>query len=479
MTRTSLAGKSALCFALAIAASACVPTPRGLCAADADCAGAPAGAFCAEGICQGPPRATLEDVPTSPLSRSATANMHVHVDRAHGGPAAATARFEAGTLRGTSTREPDGRLRLAVPLSFAPAGVEGPAAFAIFVADDLGHETRLAATLFADDLGPRILVDPASIPSAPVVRGAQVPLRVTLTDASPATLSVAVGAQPAAPAPRNPDGSFTAGIDTRLGAPNAAQVEIRLIATDSLGNAGTQALAIPITRLRWSIPEPNQSHLISLVLNPLHAIVLGSAGDLLFVRRDGGLVTTVPIGTTAVGEAVSDGEFIYVERVDNTLCKVGINGLVWCCGKPGVFGTLRGSPALGVFTAGGRSAPVALIGTGGSTSSGGQRLYAIRDTGAGVCESFPSNLAGSFDSGAPAIGSDGTIYAGATNALVTAQLDSAGFLNAVPTVVSERFVSQPALLAPTAAGQTALLTTDAAQVDSFLFPAQGDRKSVV
>ena len=79
------------------------PAPRGQCQADADCAAGPAGSFCAEGVCQGAPLATVE-LPLATCARTGTGLLRVHVTRAHGGPAAATGRFEAGALRGTSSQ---------------------------------------------------------------------------------------------------------------------------------------------------------------------------------------------------------------------------------------------------------------------------------------------------------------------------------------------------------------------------------------
>ena len=81
-----------------------------------------------------------------------------------------------GTIR-------NGALRLDVPCSFAAAGAEGPANVLLFVADDLGHEVKLASSLAVDDRGPVLAVDAASVPAS-AVRGAKVPLRVTARDLS-------------------------------------------------------------------------------------------------------------------------------------------------------------------------------------------------------------------------------------------------------------------------------------------------------
>src|SRR5207248_11489815 len=105
--------------------------------------------------------------------------------------------------------EPDGALGAQVPLSLAPAGVEGAVPFSIELRDDLGHVMALPASVKVDDRAPRVTVD--GVPAAPVLRGTQFSLHVTVEDMSAVTMAGTT---------RNNDGSFTIGVDTHAALPS-------------------------------------------------------------------------------------------------------------------------------------------------------------------------------------------------------------------------------------------------------------------
>ena len=464
---------AAVTAAFAIFALGCLPDPLGRCVRDADCAAGPAGSFCAEAVCQGPPVASIE-VPAATLPRAATAVVRVHVTRAHGGPAAATARFEAGAVTGAATRDPDGALRLEVPCSFAPAGVEGPAALAVIVADDLGHQTRLAASLQIDDRGPLILVDPASLPAGATLRGARVPLRVLLTDGSgPLSLRFSLGAAAARDGVLQADGSFRAEVDTREAPAGADLAEVWLIARDTLGNESRTAATFALTRVKWTARSMGGSAASSLALGHDAFVVLTSDKRLLLASRRTGGITERSLSLTSDvrGNLVVDGAFVYTALVDGRVCKLGLDGSVRFCCDPA--GPIAGSPALGLFpsrTAGSPAEP-ALIVTTSDPARGGARLFAIREQG-GFCQSTPSVLVAPDSLGTPAIAADGTVFAAGRGVVVAGRFD--GFAWSVQSFNrSATYLGQPALALPVtsgaAAGQRLVLSTTASATEALLF----------
>ena len=430
-------------------AAACLPSPRGRCETDADCGGA-AGAFCAEGVCQGPPRVTLVEVPRGALGRAATATVRARVERAHGS-AAAKLTLGAGTVAGVP--EAGGLFRFQVPLSLAPAGVEGAVAFSVTATDDLGHGAVAGDVLSVDDRAPRLAVDAASIPAAPVVRGTVVGVRVTAQDLNAVTLTSPSGA-----AARQADGAFLIQADTSLAPPAADMADIAITGTDSVGNMATIHAAIAITRLRWM--AQGVQNIVGIALTNERVLATTSGPVALSVARNTGSSAQLNLGQGAVGDLATDGAALFSSRVDNQVCKVGLDGsLKGCCGP---YGTLRAGPAL--------QGALVIIATSGTSGFGG-RLIAIQDFSACVRETSPPP-ATDFDFSAPSLAADGTVYAGAYNAVVAARFD--GFSWSVPrsTPAPARYRGAPALRAPLATGEQPLVfARTASALDSYLFPA--------
>ena len=469
-----LARASAALLATALSA-ACLPDPRGRCARDADCAAGAAGSFCAEGVCQGAPTATVE-VPAAALARSATAQVRVRVTRAHGGPAAATARFEAGALAGTSTREADGALRLDVPCGFAPAGADGSAAFAVFVADDQGHETRIAAAIHVDDRGPAIAVDPASLPASPALRGSRVPLRVVLTDpAGAGSVRFSVGTATPHDAALQTDGSFRAEVDTREAPAAADHADVALLAKDALGNESRASTSFALTRVKWVAHGSGGSATTSLALSRDSLVALTSDKRILRATRDRGVLAeaTVPLSSDFHGNLVIDGAFVYTALVDGRVCKLGLDGTVaFCCDSEG---PIDGAPALGTFPGhqiGDPPSAAVIVATSGPTGRGG-RLVAFREEKGG-CVSFISSTLTQQSLGTPAIAADGTVFVAGRGLVAADVFDGRSWAPPQTFARSTTYLGQPALAAPVqggaGAGQRLVLSTRASAVGALLFP---------
>ena len=434
---------------LAALVAGCLPAPRGLCSSDADCAGGAAGLFCAEGVCQGPPRVTLLEVPRGVFGRAATATVRARVDRAHG-VATAKLTLGAGSLAGVA--EEGGSFRFEVPLSLAPAGSEGPVPISVVASDDLGHTGSAQDVLSVDDRAPRLTVDPASIPA--VVRGAVLAVRVAVQDLSAVTVTSASGA-----AVQQADGSFLIQVDTSRAAPAAELADIAITAIDTVGNTATVHAAIPITRLRW-IANLGTASLIGLALASERVLTTSSNANAFSTARTNGASSTLNLGQAAVGDPTTDGSNLISARVDNQVCKIGLDGsLRWCCGP---FATLRAGPAL--------LGPDVIIASSGTSGTGG-RLYAISDSANG-CDPRPTGPPQiDFDFSAPIIAGNGLIYIGAYNAIAAARFDGFGWGNTKVTTAPARYRGSPALRPPLASGeQPVIFARTASALDSYLFP---------
>src|SRR5205085_908977 len=100
--------------------------------------------------------------------------------------------------------------------------------------------------------------------------------------------------------------------------------------------------------------------------------------------------------------------------------------------------------------------------TGTSTTS--SRLFAVID-GGGFCNFRPSSTVVDFGANTPAVGADGNIYSGASQAIVVAKFDGLGWTPPRASSESSRYRGQPAFR-----GQTVLLSTGpAGTVDAFAF----------
>lgn len=433
---------------LCCAATACVHDPRGRCAKDADCAGGAAGLFCAEGVCQAPPAVVLEEVPRAFSARSGTATVRARVTRAHG---IATARLSFGSAAVDGAAEADGRFRFDVPLLAAPAGVEAAVPFAVVATDDLGHATTVRDALSVDDLAPRVAVDAATLPAAPVVRGTVVSLRVTAQDATAVTL--AAGAEQVTPLG---GGVFVVRVDTAVAAAGASAVDVAMTATDAVGNASVAHAVVGITRLRWRTQPASPSHIVGLALADSVLVATSSSQTALVIHRDTGALDAVQplIGGAAVGDVATNGTDFFSSRVDSKICRISLDGTQrWCRGP---YGTLHSGPALW-------NSDIAILATSGSSSSGGQRLLAVSNAGTPI----GTQPLVDFDLSAPSIAPDGTIYAGALQAVVAARFDGFNFTG-LPTSESPRYRGAPA---PRAAAGAVLLATTAGSLDTFAFPS--------
>jgi outer membrane protein assembly factor BamB len=432
-------------FFLALLVCGCLPDPRGRCASDADCAGGPAGAFCAEGVCQGPPRGTVEPLPARVFARSETVHVRARIDRSHGDP---TARVLLGTGAVAAAREADGALGADLPLRLAPAGSEGAVPFAVEVKDDLGHATMLASTVQVDDRAPRVTVDAASVPSAAVVRGSKVSLRVVVEDLTPVTVFWTAGSGQAA-AVQQADGSFVAQVDTKSAPAGATVLDVAFTATDAVGNASTVHVAVALTRLKFS--TPHKSQVVSIVVSDV-IWAMATQTEVWILRRDGTSIMTAPTGGAAFPDLATDGSRLFYGRTDNQICRMGSDGTIQLCCGP--FATLNGGPTLLGTT------PV--VSTRG-TSLTSSRLYAMTDVGGGNCQTAGSKPLADFGGTMPAVGKDGIVYSGASQAIATGAFDSISWTERA-TSESPRYRGQPAIR-----GQTVLLSTTTSNVDAYAF----------
>ena len=436
-------------LALALLLPGCLLQPRGQCALDADCAGGAAGAFCAEGVCQGPPRVTLVEVPRAALGRAATATVRARVDRARGA-VTATLTLGAGSVSGAA--EAAGVFRFEVPLSLAPAGVEGAVAIAVSATDALGHGGTAQDVLSVDDRAPRLSLDAASLPAAAVVRGAVVALRVTAVDLSPVTVSTPEGA-----GVQQADGSFVIQADTSRAPAAAEAADIAVTGTDMAGNQAAIHATIPITRLRWV--ARGTANIVGIALTVDRALATGGDATALSLARINGTPAVLSLGQAALGDLATDGTYLISARVDNDICRISLDGTTrTCCGP---FGTLRAGPAL--------FGDVVLLASSGTTGTGG-RIFAFTDFA--TCNKSPTQTPLiDFDFSSPSIAADGTIYTGAANAVTAARFDGLSWSTLKSTPAPDRYRGSPALRAPLPTGEQPLvLARVAGALDSFLFP---------
>ena len=390
--------------ALAALLCACLPQPHGECASDADCAGGAPGSFCAEGICQGPPRGALDAIDSRAFARSETLHVRVRVTRAHG---ATTARvlFGGGVI--AAQPEADGALGADVPLALAPEASEGGVPFSIELRDDLGHLSAVPASVTVDDKPPRVTIDPATVPSSAVVRGAKVSLRVTVQDLTAVTIAGVA---------RNADGSFTIVADTAKSAPDTTSLDVPITAVDAVGNATTVHATIPVTRLKFAVAHPSGRALSSLVLTDSAIYALADHSEFWFLQRgDGSSIAEPPSGGTAFPEIATDGTRLFFARSDNYVCRMGADGSIQLC-----------CPANGTLTAG----PIlwgsdAIVGTTGTGSPASQKIIAFLDGATCNPASYGPGL--DFAATSPAIGPDGNIYAGLVQAITVQNFDGNGW----------------------------------------------------
>ena len=417
---------------LALLCAACPADPRGLCSIDADCASGAAGSFCADGICQGPPRGNVEPLSRA-YARGETLHVRAHVDRAHG---TATARVVFGGVAVEAAPDPDGALGADVPLSLAPASVEGPVPFSVELRDDLGHVTALPASVVVDDLAPRLSVDPSTVPASPILRGTKLTVRVTAQDLGAVTIEGAT---------KNADRSFAVPIDTRSAPPAATTWDVAIKATDAVGNSSTTHAAVSITRLRFrALTDP----VASLVLSNDEIYALVTANELWAGDRNGYEINRTTAGGTVFPQLATDGIVVFFARTDNAICRLDTQA----CKGP--YATLSGGPILL------ESVPVvATTGTGIYSS----RFLAWNDAGV-----QPTSVLADFGATSPAIAPDGTIYAGAVQNVAADFFD--GIVWQPPQVTTEtpHYVGAPAFR-----GNTMLLSTTSATLDTFAIPIQG------
>ncbi len=438
-------------LALAALVAGCLPAPGGRCESDANCEGGALGAFCAEGVCQAPPRVTLLEVPRGVLGRTATVTVRARVERAHG---VVTAKLALGAGSVAGIAEAGGTVRFEVPVSLAPAGVEGAVPISLSASDDLGHTAVAQDVLSVDDRAPRLGVDPTSIPAGAVVRGTVVAVRVTAQDLSAVTVASTGGA-----VVQQGDGTFLIQADTSRAPPAADRADIAITGTDIVGNSAAIQVSIPITRLRWIANDT--ASIIGIALTSDRVLATTVSANAMSVVRSTGSSSLLSLGQGAVGDPATDGSSLISARVDNRVCKVSLDGSPpLCCG---LFGTLRAGPAL--------LGSEVIVASSGTSGTGG-RLYAIRDF-TGQCISPPTGMPLiDFDFSAPAIAADGTTYIGAYNAVYAARFDGLGWSPPKITTAPARYRGAPALRAPLATGeQPVVFSRTASALDSYLFPA--------
>ena len=429
--------KSALASALLCA---CIADPRGQCAADADCASGAPGSFCAGGICQGPPRGSVDSLGAGTFARTATVRVHVRVDRSHG---AATARVIFGGAAFDAQALPDGTLAADLPLSLAPAGVEGAVPFSVELRDDLGHLSTLPGTVQVDDRAPRLSVDAASVPVSAVLRGVPVSMRVLVEDLSPVTVAGAT---------RSADGSFALPVDTRAAPPDASTLEVAIVATDAVGNVGTVHASFPLTRLKFVARHPANSSVTSLVLADNLIWGLIDQSEIWLLRRsDGASLLRPPTGGNAFPQLATDGSRLFFARTDNQLCRMGADGVIQLCRDAGA--TVTSGPILQGTTA--------IVATTGSAAKSSRLLGLVDDA---VGTQTASNKLADFAGNMPALGPDGIVYAGAAQAIAVGLSTSFNWATASSTAESSFYRGQPAFR-----GNGVLLATTAATVDTFAF----------
>jgi len=425
--------------ALALAC-ACIPDPRGQCTTDADCASGAASSFCADRICQGPPRGSIV-IPTRAFSRAETLRVEARVDRSHG-PATARVLFGGATISATAA---GAVLSADVPLSLAPAGVEGAVQLSVELRDDLGHATALQGAVLVDDRAPRITIDPASVPSAAVLRGTTVSLRVTVEDLSAVTVAGAT---------RNADGSFTLSVDTRAAPSNSTAFDVVVTATDAVGNSSTAHATIPLTRLKFIAHHPTSSSVRSIVLSDNLIWGLVDTGEFWFVRRADGVSLLRPsTGGTAFPEIATDNSRLFFARSDGRVCTMSSSGgPPVCCA---LSATLTSGPILQGTTA--------IVGTSGSSINSSRLFAVIADTA--CVRVVPSRTLADFSLTTPALAPDGIIYAGGAQAIAAAQFDGVGWAANLATPESSHYRGQPAFRG----GGVVLLSTTVGAIDTFTF----------
>ncbi len=462
-----------LCSAGFLASTACIPSPDGECARDADCAHGEPGSFCAEGICQGAPQGTLE-IPAGPVARNATLGIRVHLIRAHGGFAGAHVRLEANGARVPGTQDVDGTLHINAPLAFAPANAEGPTPFVVIVSDDLGHETTLPGSVFVDDEGPRITVAQDSLPTAPVLRGTIVALRVLLTDEASSSLQSSISGGPWTMAQQQLDGSFRVEVDSARSPAASTAVEVELLATDALGNSSRSPVAMPLTRVRWRAGSQHADAIVGMTLTDHLVIATTQSGVVAIIdRATGSRTDRAPAAFLPTGNLVNDGTSIFTARADGSVCKLDLDGgVVWCCSMD--FG-IAGPLALGPMPQADGASPAistVLIASHAAASEG--RLYAIREGIGAACDFRASTpLAHFLDSG-PAIAPDGSVYAGATLSVAVGRFDGLAW-TAQAFARATNAIGQPAFAEPLLGDepgmQRVLFGTDTGELEDLLFPA--------
>lgn len=247
-----------------------------------------------------------------------------------------------------------------VPLSLAPAGVEGAVPFSVELRDDPGHVAALPGAVLVDDRAPRIFVDPAPVPSIAVLRGVPVSLRV-----------------------------------------------------DAVGNASTAHAAIPLTRLKFAAQHPTHSSVTSLVLSDNLIWAAINPNEFWLLNRGSGTQVARPsAGGSALPELATDGSRLFFSRSDNRLCRMGADGVIQLCQATNA--TLTSGPILQ-----GTTAIVATTGTATASS----RLIGMLDDASGTLifsdalADFASNMPATGPDGIVYAGASQAIAADRPNAL--------------------------------------------------------------
>jgi outer membrane protein assembly factor BamB len=392
--------------------------------------------FCAEGICQGPPLGTVEPLPARAFARSESVHVRVRVDRAHGTPAV---RILLNGAEIAAQRQLDGVFGADVPLSLAPAGIEGAVPLSVEVRDDLGHVTALGASVLVDDRAPRLSIQS---PAGTIVRGTAVSVRVKVEDMTAVLVSGGT---------KQMDGSFVVIIDTRTAPPAASTMNAIITATDAVGNVATAHVTIQLTRLKFSSAHPANGAIISIALSDSIVWAMPIDQDVWLVRRSDGATIARPTSIAAAfPEIATDGLHLFYARADNQVCRIGSTGTIeLCCGP---YATLTSGPALFGST------PLVTT-TGSATTS--TRLFAIVQDS--LCYPKSTLAIADFVGTTAAIASNGTVYSGANQAVVAAQFDGLAW-NAHATPESPHYRGQPAFRSG-----AVLFSTTASTIDSFAF----------
>jgi hypothetical protein len=427
------------------------------------------GSFCAAGICQG---ATIASVsgPAGALARSATIRLQITFQRLHGAPSTASARLVASGVTVQGSHDASGALFIEAPLTFAPAGAEGPVSFNVIVTDDLGHETQLTSSVLVDDRGPRISIAGEPGGDGGTVRGAVVELRVTLTDEAASTLQFSLDGGALQSAPKQGDGTFLVALDTAQSRPAATGLSALLVATDALGNRSQQSVSFPITRLRWKSVNPSNAPISGVAVISTSVIATDQAGNFISINRSTGARTQVllPNAMAASGSLATDGAAAYSALRDGRICKLGFDGaVIWCCDSIGFVSNLI---SVGPFPSTTSGAPEVSTVIATSIKSTG-RLFAMVETSQRACEQHASLLQTKFDFASPAIAPDGTVYAPGLGAISVGRFDGFAWDEASYPIGSG-FSGQPAFFPSGDAGQAVLLSSaeGTRQTDAFLFP---------